>query len=320
VGGRAHRALIAAALVAVSPSAVAQNPPPAPVRDSAIPQLIYNEVFAPGALLPGFVTLSDGVVYRVEVQPARAVVSFRVRTHATLPPLLMVPLSGEAAGGETASYLIVPRASDEYRVDVTALGDEPVRVRIWIDPKESSRFARIRTEGFRVPTIALAVRAVYLATFRDAFSSSQDAAFGFHTAPESAVGIEGCLAVLPNGRILPDRVGGCAITFAQWSRPSGRTFYTVGIAPELVVRRTGATALSLSPHLAFGSTNGGRPTAQYVLIGLGGRYTAPFAFSPAVGYQLEATVVDIRSLPAALDTRRVSALTLRLAAGLMLKL
>lgn len=307
-------------LLAIASPAAAQNPPPAPARDTVTPQLLFNDVFTPGALLPGYVVLRERVVYRVEVQPAQVVVNIRVRRHPTLPPLLMVPLSGEAAEAQTASYLIVPRASDEYRIVVTALGDEPVRLRIWTDPKEGSRWTRIHSEGFRLPTLALQARALYLATFRDAYSAPQDQVLGYTTTPQSAYGFEGCLDVLPNGRILPDRVGGCAITFALWFRGAGRNFYSLGIAPEYVVQRTATSAISVSAQLAFGSTNGGRPTAQYTFIGLGARYRAPFPGTSSVGYVLDATIVNVRSLPAAVDTRRVSSFTLRLGAGLTLKL
>ena len=271
----------------------------------------------PGTGIAGYVVLSEGVVYRVEVDGG-ANVDFRVRRRPSLPPLLMVPLSREAAPGQ--SYLIVPRASEEYRIDVTVLGDEPVRLRIWTDPKEGSRWARIHAEGFRLPILAAGVQAVYIATFRDATSSKFDSAFGYHTAPQSATGFEGCLAVLPTGRILPDRVGGCALTFGLWSRGSGRNFYTLGIAPEYVVRRTADGAFSVSPQLAFGSTTGGKPTAQYTFIGLGGRYAASLAALPALAYQVEIVVLDIRSLPASYDSRRVSSITLRVGAGLALKL
>ncbi len=321
MGGRARHALTAAALAALASAAAAQNPPAAPpARDTTAPQLIFNDVFAPGEALPAFVTLGEAVVYRIEIQPAAARVNIRVRGRPSLPPLLMVPLSGEAADQETASYLIVPRSSADYQIDVAAAGDEPVRVRIWTDPKEGSRYARIHAEGFRVPILAAAVEAVYLASFRDAYSSSADSVFGYHTAPESAYGIEGCLAVLPNGKLLPDRVGGCAVVAALWHRGSGRSFYTIGIAPEYVVRRRATSALAVSPQLAFGNTTGGKPTAQYTFIGLGVRYTASLGLNAASGYQLEAAIVNVRSLPAALDPRRVSTFTLRIGAGLTLKL
>jgi hypothetical protein len=320
MGDRTHRALIAAAVLVFARALVAQNPPTAPARDTLVPELIFDDVFTPGNAIPSYVVLDEGVVYRVEIQPAEASVSLRVRRHPTLPPLFMVPLSREAAESQTGAYLVVPRASDEYRMDVTILGDEPVRVRIWRDPKESSRFARIRAEGFRPPPLAFALRAVYLASFRDAYSSRFDAAGGYHTGPQDAYGFEACLAVVPNGRILPDRVGGCALAFALWFRGAGRDFYTVGIAPEVVVRRSGTRGLSVSPQLYFGNTRGGRPTAEYVMVGAGARYTVSLPRYQALGYELEATILNVRSLSAAPDPRRVSTITLRLGAGFVLKL
>lgn len=323
MGGRTHRTLIVAALLTAATAAAAQNPTPArsagAAPDTLTPELIFSDVFSGRPAVAPRVSLRKGVVYRIETEPA-AEVSVRSARHPSLPPLMMVPLSREALPGGDFAGLIVPRSDDEYRLDLVSSTDEPVRIRIWRDPKESSRFARIQAEGFRAPILAVEIRAVYLASFRDAHSSRQDSVFGDNTTPQSAYGVEGCLAVLPNGRILPDRIGGCALTFALWYRGAGRNFYSLGIAPEYVVRKTATSTLSLSPQLAFGNTRGGRPRADYTFIGIGARYTAPFPFDPAAGYQLEATILDIRSLPSALDPSRVSTLTLRLGAGFTLKL
>jgi hypothetical protein len=159
---------------------------------------------------------------------------------------------------------------------------------------------------------------VYMTAFRDAYPSSYDSLYGYHISPQAAYGLEGCLRVVPNGRVLPARIGGCAVTLGLWFRDDGRDFYTIGMAPEVVVARAGARALALSPQMAFGRSIAGKPTADYVFLALGVRYSFPMARRPALGWEIEAAVVNARSLPGAYDPRRVSTVTLRLGAGLKL--
>ena len=173
-----QRLLVAcAALITVARAAAAQDRPPA---DTIGPRLLFNEVFPVNSAIPGYVVLSEGVVYRVELEPGSATLSIRVARRPTLPPAFLVPISREALPQGSSAYLMVPRASEEYRLDVTALGDEPVRVRIWSDPRESARWARIRAGGFGAPALGAALHAVYLAVFRDAFASPLDSLAGYH--------------------------------------------------------------------------------------------------------------------------------------------
>jgi len=304
-----------AALITLAHSAAAQQRPPA---DTTGPRILFNEVFPVNSAIPGYVVLSEGVVYRIELEPGSATLSIRAARRPTLPPVFLVPISNEALPQGSSAYLMVPRSSEEYRLDVTALGDEPVRVRIWSDPRESARWARIRAEGSRAPALGGALHAVYMAVFRDAYASPYDSLAGYHTSPRAAYGLEGCLRVVPNGRVLPARVGGCALTLGLWFRDSGRDFYTIGIAPEIVVARAGLRTLALSPQMAFGRSVGGKPSAAYVLLALGVRYSFPLARRPVLGWDIEGAVVNVRSLPGAFDPRRVSAVTLRLGAGLRL--
>ena len=307
--------VVCAALITLAHSAAAQQRPPA---DTTGPRILFNEVFPVNSVMPGYVVLSEGVVYRIELEPGSATLSIRAARRPTLPPMFLVPISNEALPQGSSAYLMVPRSSEEYRLDVTALGDEPVRVRIWSDPRESARWARIRAEGFRAPALGAALHAVYMAAFRDAYASPYDWMAGYHISPQAAHGLEGCLRVVPNGRVLPARVGGCALTLGLWFRDAGRDFYTVGIAPEIVVARAGMRTLALSPQMSFGHSIGGKPTADYVFLALGVRYSFPLVRRPVLGWEIEAAVVNARSLPGAWDPRRVSTVTLRLGAGLKL--
>jgi hypothetical protein len=327
VGFRAHRALIPLALAASAHSLAAQNPPaapsPPPPRDSLAREQVFDDVFPVGtsALAPR-VTLNERTVYRVEIQPATATVRIRAARRPSLPPLFMVPLEGGGppGAGQTAAFLVVPRSTEEYRIDVANYGTEPVRLRVETDPREGSRWARIHTEGFRLPVLAAAVRAMYLTRFRDVNSTPLDSLYGYTTTPRSAVGLKTCLAVVPNGRILPDRVGGCALALTFWRRGSGRNFFTLGIEPEVVVSRAAGAEVALSPQLAFGNTTGGAPRASYVFLGLGVRYARELTRKPALGFQAEANLLDIRSLPASLNPARASAVAVSLGAGLVLAL
>ncbi len=322
MGRGPHRALILAALAAAPVAVAAQNPPPAATRDSLAPQLLFNDVFEPGSAIPARVELKKDVVYRIEVDPGTAPVTIRDVRNLSLPPLLMVPLVSSGPASGTAASLVVPRASGTYRLDVLPGPDVPVRVKIWTDPKEMARYTRIRAEGFRAPVLALAVSAQYMLPFQDAYSSPQDSLLGYHTASQAALGFETCLAVIPNGRLLPDRLGGCAVTFGLWSRGFGRNFYKIGIAPELVLARRGSGELTLSPQLAFGATRGGAPAAQYVFWGLGGHYRIAPGGSTHFAFDVTATLFNVRSLdegiiPASAPSGRVSTFTLALGAGVI---
>jgi hypothetical protein len=284
---------------------------------------ILNEIIPEGATFAPRATLTKGIVYRVEIQPASADVSVRSARRPSLPPLFMIPLEGGGAAegaSQTAAFLVVPSSTEEYRFDVRAYGGEPVRIRVETDPREMARWTRIRSEGFRLPVLAAAARLMYLTTFRDAYSSPLDSLYGYGTTPRSAVGLKTCLAVVPNGRVLPDRFGGCALALTLWRRASGRNFYTLGLEPEVVVRRTPVSEISISPQVAFGNTTGGAPRASYVLLGLGARYARVLTHKPALGFQAEATVLNVRSMPATVNPTRVSAIALSLGAGLVLAL
>jgi hypothetical protein len=234
--------------------------------------------------------------------------------------MFLIPLEG--VGGDasrTAAYLMVPPSTAEYRFDVTAYA-ALVTLRVWTDPRESARYTRMHAEGFKLPILALGLSATYLAPFRDARSTAQDAILGYTTTPQAAYGAKLCLDVLPNGRILPDRAGGCALALTLWRRGAGRNFFTLGIEPELVVVRGSLYEIAVSPQLALGNTTGGRPYANYVFYGLGASYTATLAGFPRLGFQVQANLLNLDSKSDAPDPGRVYTLTMSLAAGVLLKL
>jgi len=332
MGCGARYALIVTVAAALARSLAAQNPTPASpqpgardttaryttARDtSGVAHLIYSEVLTGGTAIAPRVALTRGVVYRVELEPAGAVLEIRSARRPSLPPLFLVPLAPEEF---SSSYLVVPNSTEDYRFDVGATTDAPVRLRIWLDPKESARYGRIRAGGFRLPVLALRAGMMYLPPFRDVLSSPADSVYGLSTKPQAAYGVKACLAVVPNGRILPDRTGGCAVAFALWHRASGRDFYSIGVEPEVVIRRRQEWQLSLTPQLDFGSTRGGNPSAQYVFWGLGARFTAEIAHSPRLGFQGEATVLEIDTQPGSGTPTRVHTVDVALGAGLIVKL
>jgi len=325
------RTLITALLLAGALPAAAQNPPPAssspPVpqdttrRDSTardtsgVVRLLYSDVIVPGGIVPR-VRLTKGTVFTIEVDPGGAEPDVRFARRPSQPGLFVVPLRGEAMGN-AEDYLVVPPSTEDYFVGLA--NGAGGRIRIWFDPRQSARYARIRAEGFRLPILALGVSATYLAPFRDARPSAFDPT-GATTTPRAAYGAKLCLDVLPNGRLLPDRTGGCAVAFTLWRRGAGRNFFTVGIEPEVIVVRRANRELGLTPQLGFGNTTGGTPQAAYAYYGLGARYTVASATHPHIGYQAQASILELDSSPDYPDPGRVHTFVIALQAGVVFKL
>ncbi len=259
MGSRTHRPLIALALAAFAQGLAAQNPPAAapssqPQRDTMARELILNEVYAPGpSAMPLRVTLNEGTVYRVEVQPGSADISIRSARRLTLPPLYLVPLEGGGPMGAslTSAFLFVPRATEEYRIDVTAYGGEPVQIKIWTDPREMSRWARMRRATKGLPMAGLGLRAVYFGAFVRPHAAG-------YISPEppqgtaSALGVEACVAVVPRGAWVTGPIGGCVLSLGTYSRPdsSGR-FLLIATEPRFELSAPGA-AIQTSAVLTVG--------------------------------------------------------------------
>lgn len=269
--------LLAAAALLWAVATAAQNAPLG--SDSA--RQVFNDVFlgqpAPGA----FVTLSEGIVYRIEIEPAAASVNVRFARRPGMGPLFLVPLGGDAGAAGGAAYLMVPRLSGEYRLDVSTNGDEPVRLRIWVDPKENVRWARMREETRNQRPAGISLRAVWIGPFRSMQRSAFDA-----TRNASASGIEGCLAVLPHGSWLQNAFGGCvlSITLLQRSRADG-SVVLVGTAPRIEWWYSpGGASAAFEVRIATGqTTSGAGGSINYFLAGVGGLATFPV---PAMRHHL----------------------------------
>lgn len=102
-------------LVAV-PGASAQT-----AADSIRPSVIYNEPLRAGT--PTFVVLREGMAYRIEIIPehpfdAISSPTVSVRSHQRPELPIRVFSDGETSSRGGQSFIIVPSASAEYRVDV----------------------------------------------------------------------------------------------------------------------------------------------------------------------------------------------------------
>lgn len=244
MGGRARHALISLALAASAQRLAAQNPPPAATpaaaRDSMAREQILNEIIPVGATFAPRVTLIEGTVYRVEIQPASATFSVRSARRPSLPPLFLIPLGGGGPPGvsQTAAFLLVPRSTEEYRFDVAAYGTEPVRLRVETDPREMARYTRMREATKNLSPAGLSLRAVYLGAFiRPQRSDLLDQA-----GSASATGVEACFALVPRGAWSFGRLGGCALSIARYQRPDpAGGMWFVGTEPAYVLSRPGAT-------------------------------------------------------------------------------
>jgi hypothetical protein len=277
MGRRAREALIALALAASAQHLAAQNPPPAPAappRDSLAREQIYNDIIPPGAAFAPRVPLVEGTVYRVEIQPATATVSIRSAGRPTLPPLFMVPLEGGGGGAsQTSAFLIVPRSTEEYRFDVTVYGTEPVRLRVETDPREMSRYARMREATKNLPAAGVSLRAVYIGPFvRPRSSYSPPPPRG----NAAASGVEACFAVVPHGTWSAGRLGGCLLAVARLQRPdtAGALWY-FGTEPEIGLSAPGS-AIEQSVTLTIGIASAdnlpsGNEATDYVVYALGYR-------------------------------------------------
>lgn len=282
-----HRSLIVAVLLATASAVAAQNPPspePTPpaiphetvTRDTLARVLVLDEMFAvgPSALAPR-VVLEEGQVYRVEIQPAAALFTVRSARRPSLPPLFLVPLEGGGPVGatQTAAFLMVPRASEEYRFALAAVGTEPVRLRVWTDPREMSRYARMRAATRGIPSAGFSVRAVYVGPFvRPNLSPGSSGARG----NASASGVEACFGVVPRGPWSSGALGGCVLAVGRLQRPdSAGALWYIGTEPKIELTERGA-AVELSLTLTVGMASSddiekGASSTDYVFYALGGQ-------------------------------------------------
>ena len=251
---------LAVVLAAVAtPPAHAQSPTPS---DNASRQ-VFNDVFLGQPAPPAFVVLSEGLVYRVEVEPATAQLSVRVARRSSLPPLFLVPLSDASGAAGGAAYLLVPRASAEYRLDVATDGDEPVRVRIFADSTENARWERMREASRDQRPAGISLRAVYFGAFRSAPRTAGDS-----NPTAAGMGFEACLALLPHSAWLKQAYGGCvvSVTLVQRGLTAGNVVF-VATAPRVELLRSRAgVALSAVLHIGLGQTTTGTSSSLHFFM------------------------------------------------------
>ena len=318
----AREALTALALAACASGVAAQNPPtvpPAPPRDSLAREQIYNDIIPPRAAFAPRIPLVEGQVYRVEIQPATATVAVRSAGRPTLPPLFMVPLAGGGGGAsETAAFLIVPRATEEYRFDVTVHGTEPVRLRVETDPREMSRYARMREATKDLPAAGVGLRAVYLGAFvRPRLTSGASAGMA------SAYGVEGCLAVVPSGAWLSGPIGGCVLAIGRLVRPdSAGGLWVLSLEPRYQFSAKDAplqqsVVLTLSIATSVGQAAGTLKT-DYVAFGLS-YHVATRWIGRHVFVEAEAGLARLQVLGDGIEPLGRASIVPHLAAGLQLR-
>ncbi len=274
-----RRTLVAltAAITLARPAAAAAQAPKAAARDTIAsdtlaPQLLDEEMLAPNSAIVPRIVLHKGTVYRIETQPAQQV-AVRYSRLPSQPPLFMLPLGGGGPNPSgSGSVLVVPRSTEEYRIDVSYTTDQPVRLEVWTDPEEMSRWARMREKTRGLPAAGLDLRAVYLGPFIGPQVSPYSTTTSRGMA--SAAGVEACLAVAPRGAWVSGRVGGCVLAVSRLSRPGsagGLWFLTTqpryelsspGAAIEQSVVLTAGIGTTVSLPIGSGSTD-------YVELGLG---------------------------------------------------
>jgi hypothetical protein len=265
-------AVLAVALLATPAVALLATPAVAQVPASAPDSTtrIFNDVFLGQPAPPAYVTLANGTVYRVEIEPASAQLIVRMARHTSLPPLFLVPLGDATGPAQGAAYLLVPRVSGEYRLDVTTTGDEPVRVRIELDPRENARWARMREETRDQPPAGFSLRAVYVGAFRSPGSTPTDT-----MAKAAGAGVEACFALLPHSAWLKEFFGGCVFSVAVIRRGAAAgSLVLFGTAPRVeVARLENGGSVSVELRLAYGTETS--QSTNYLEVGAGGLLGLP---------------------------------------------
>jgi hypothetical protein len=213
-----------------------------------------------------------------------------------------------------------PRSTEEYRIDIQYTTDQPVRLRIWTDPEEMSRWARMRERTANLPAAGFGVRAVYLGPFVRAST-----AVGVYPPPPqgtaSATGIEGCLAVVPRGEWLSGPEGGCVLAVGRFTRSAGAGgMWLISTEPDYQVSAPGA-ALEQSVVLSagIGTTVGpGAGSTDYLALGLGYN-VATRALGRHVYVEAQVGITRMQELGAGLEPMGKASLVPDLGAGLQLR-
>jgi len=317
--------LLAAGLL-LAAFARAQSPPPAVAphartdttpQDTLAPHLLYDETLPPNTTIVPRVTLQAGMVYRIETQPGEAV-SVSYSRQPAAEPLLLVPLGG---GGPTSSgsqsFLVVPRVTAEYRLDIQWTQTDPVRLTIWTDPKEMSRWARMRAATAGQPAAGVSVRAVYYGPFVRPGPEFNASAGGRGTA--DAAGVQVCLAVVPRGEWISGPVGGCVLAVSRLFRPdSAGSMWLLSTEPRLMLSSPQA-AIEHSVFVTAGiGTTVGAGSTDYVILGLG-YDLAVRALGPHLWFEAQAGVMRMQQLGSGFNPLGKASIVPRLGGGLQLR-
>ncbi len=299
-----HRmAAVAAWLVACTGSLAAQQPSAAqaPIQDA----LILNTMF-PGP--QEYLVLSEGVAYRIEVEPADGRIAIRLAVRPGQPPLFLLPLSDPVQGAGGASYLMIPRESGEYRIDVSS-GD-PIRVRIWRDERETARWGRVREQTAGLPRGGIAARFVVMGPFPAPLPGTDS------TAMAGGVGADLCLGVVPRGAWLGGDFGGCALSFAVYNRGTHGNVVVASVVPRMMLTPADRpTQVSLVFSLGLGSATT-RERMEYVVFGVGLLAEWSLFGSDHFGAELEGSLTGVSTNDEVLRDRTPSVTVARVAAGL----
>jgi hypothetical protein len=294
------------------------TPPPSPRHDSLARELILDEVVAVGpSAIPLRVTLTEGTVYRLEAQPGSADIVVRSVRQPSLPPLFLMPLVGGGPPGasQASAFLLVPRSTQEYRIDVTVTGTDPVRLRVWTDPREMSRYARMRQATAHLPMAGLSVRAAYYGAFVRP---------GPAQATASAFGVETCFGVVPRGAWASGPIGGCVLALGVYSRPdSAGKLLLIATEPRLELGAPGATlekSLVLTIGLGTAFSVPRHTKMDYLALGLGLEAATRVVGLGRHWYiEAEAGVARFQQLGAGLEPTGRASLVPHLALGLQLR-
>lgn len=249
-------------------------------QDTATSQLVFSDVFLGRRAAPAFVVLVAGTAYRVEVEPAAGAVSIRPRNLTQLPALTLRSMENPSGPAGGASYLIVPSATAEYRIDVVT-GDEPVRVRIVRDAREQRLLAG-QAEG-RLGVITTGVRAAYLGKVQSPYRTTS-----------GATGAAGCLGLAP-GRLprVPRWLTGCMFTISAYGLDDGGRLTLGGLSPRFEVARRGPLSLAIAANVDITgkATYPGRNSVTYQSFGAG--VNAGWRFVPRIHVEAEAGLTHL---------------------------
>jgi hypothetical protein len=238
-------------------AATAQQPDSAEI-------FVFNDVLSPRE--PGFVILSQGVTYRMDVVPATAIIEVRLRRLPGAMPLAFRPLRDPAAVEGGASYLIVPSETGEYRLESVG-ATEAVRVRIARDPRESRILA-----GQGRPPRSVAAFGVRMVGIPTRFETTRYTASGADsTVTGTAIGGEVCLGVRPGRFRESPQLGGCLFTIGYYSHSGGAKLLLAGTNPHYVISAPDSRfEAAIAVHFAFGkAAEPFRRDAAYVMLGAG---------------------------------------------------